>query len=381
MRARWCTVHRWLGLVCGPLFVLQGLTGSALVFYREIDAWLNPRVFVAAQPLPAHSPSEILAAIQKAHPDRSRAWRLEVPSGANQAWTARYYFAEETRHRKFAPLQVTVDPYTLEVRESRLWGTYAMTFLYDLHYILLLDGIGSTLVALAGILLLASLVSGVRIWWPSRAGARTALTLKRRASAERRVYDLHKLGGIYGLVLMAVLALTGSMLARPEWFRPLLESLSPVYQMPSPKAVDIAAPWRVDADEAVRIARREFPDAAIRWIETPDTGEGVFRLRLQQPGEPSRRFPQTYVWIDATSGQVLARRDAREQSVSDTVLAWLHPLHNGEAFGLTGRWLVFIAGWIPLLLLVTGWMRWRSKVRAAVSRLDRDVAAAAGVFK
>jgi uncharacterized iron-regulated membrane protein len=50
------------------------------------------------------------------------------------------------------------------------------------------------------------------------------------------------------------------------------------------------------------------------------------------------------------------------------VLAWLHPLHNGEAFGLAGRVLACVAGLLPLLLMVTGVQRWADRRRAGRAR-------------
>jgi uncharacterized iron-regulated membrane protein len=69
------------------------------------------------------------------------------------------------------------------------------------------------------------------------------------------------------------------------------------------------------------------------------------------------------VWIDAYDGRVLAIQDARARHAGNALLAWLHPLHNGEAFGLIGQWLTVAAGLLPLLLFVTGLMRWRHKAR------------------
>lgn len=43
-------VHLWLGLSLGLLFVLLGLTGSALVFYPEMDGWLNLSASTEAAP-------------------------------------------------------------------------------------------------------------------------------------------------------------------------------------------------------------------------------------------------------------------------------------------------------------------------------------------
>ena len=53
----------------------------------------------------------------------------------------------------------------------------------------------------------------------------------------------------------------------------------------------------------------------------------------------------------------------------------MHPLHNGEAFGLAGRLLAFAGGLLPTLLLVTGWLRWRHKCAARRLSAARRVAA------
>ena len=69
-------VHLWLGLSLGALFAVMGLTGSALVFYQEVDAWLHPEVRVSTS-LPApgwDSPvwDQALATVRTRWPERGR---------------------------------------------------------------------------------------------------------------------------------------------------------------------------------------------------------------------------------------------------------------------------------------------------------------------
>ncbi|MGH8612088.1 MAG: PepSY domain-containing protein, partial [Gammaproteobacteria bacterium] len=51
-RKLWLQLHLWLGLILGLFLSVFGITGSILVFYQEIDEWLNPDLLTVA-PRPA----------------------------------------------------------------------------------------------------------------------------------------------------------------------------------------------------------------------------------------------------------------------------------------------------------------------------------------
>lgn len=371
LRETWVRLHLFLALTAGLVFVLAGLTGSLLAFYVEIDRWLNPEIAVGATTEPRQSHEAVFRAIRAAHPSRDGSWRLEMPMSDTAPVTARYYRPAETAHLAFAPLMVSIDPFSLQVRASRLWGDTAMTWLYDLHYALLLDRGGRTTLGVIGIALMLSLASGVVLWWPRAGRYAGALTFKRRAGSARRTYDLHKLGGIYGLVVLAVVVGSGVLLELSHWVNPLIDRASPLFPTPAVQSQRIGDAPRLAVDDAVRVASMNFPDATLRWIETPDGPSGTYRINLRVANEPGVRFPRTNVWIDQYSGEVLAIRDRQLNSAGDTLLDWLHPLHNGEAFGMAGRIVVAISGLIPLLLFVTGVMRWRQKRRARNAALHR----------
>lgn len=371
-------LHRWLGLALGAVFVLLGLTGSLLVFYTEIDAVIDPALAGAQVQkqvqapvqnqvgLPPQVPSwqAVLDTLQQAHPQRDRGWRIELTPVAQGLVTARYLKPAETAGAFFKPLLVTVNPTDGRVLANRYWGDFAATWVFDLHYTLLAGDTGRVVVGLVGLALLLALVLGLLLWWPRRGHWASALRLKLDGSRQRRHYDLHKLAGVGGGALLLVLAATGAALALPEWVDPPLQALSPPLSMPSPKAPRLAGQPLISLDEALARARAHWPECTPRWVDTPPAGGALYRLRVALPGTPSQRFPRSYLWIDAHTGAVLATRDARQQSASDAVLAWLHPLHNGEAFGLTGRIVTVVCGLLPLLLAVTGWQRWLDRRRA-----------------
>lgn len=363
-RQRWLAVHLYLGLLLGLIISIVGLSGSLLVFYVELDEYLNPELSVAHSGQARLSSESLFQALLKAEPGRQRSWRLEIPEASQQAMTARYYKPAETTEHGFAPLLVSVDPYTGEILQRRFWGQFAMTWLYDLHYTLLLDQPGKIIMAILGGGLLLSLFSGVYLWWPKVSKLKTALTLKAKASRERFNYDLHKLAGVYSLLIMLVLTVTGIALEIPQYVNPILGFFSPLHSQVKPHSVlPVAGRQRISLDQAVSVGLSVFNDARVCWIETPDGELGSYRINLRQPGEPSMRFPKTNVWVDQYDGHVLAINDPKTVAASDTLISWFHPLHSGEALALPGRLLVFVTGLMCPLLFVTGVIRWRQKCR------------------
>lgn len=365
LRARpyWLRLHRWLGLALGLWFTLLGLTGSVLVFYVELGEWPARAMMSRGEP-PAVDPDAVLATLRAIEPQRQGAWRIEMPLADDRPLRARYYRPIERGGAMFAPLMVTLDPRSLEVLQRYFWADEPLTWIYDLHYSLLLDRPGRTAVGVIGLALGLSLISGAWLWWPSSARARAAWQPRLRPGAMRGLYDLHALSGLYGALLLLMLALTGAALALPEVTQALLAPAVDMHLSSAPKPAAPPASAALKLVDAVAIARARWPEGEPRWIESSgETASPIF-IRLYQPGEPSRRFPRTLIWIDSISGEVLRVNDAAHARSGDQVLAWLHPLHNGEVFGLVGRMLVCALGLLPSLLLITGWMRWRRKRRA-----------------
>ncbi len=361
MRAAVRRIHLWLGLTVGLLFALIGLTGSALVFYPELEGSLSaPLRAVPAGARPA-SWQAVYDTLRRDCPDRPGAWRIEVTPGGG-AVPARYYNPPETAAPgRFAPLLVWVDPVHMRVIRSGFWGHTVVTWLYDLHYRLLLDAPGGTAVGIAGIAMLILVASGIWAWWPRPGTWRRALRFKRDAVPIRRLYDLHKTVGLASLVLLLLVTATGVMLDLPDQTRAVIATASPLYHAPMPQVQP--RPGALSLDRLVAIGRARVPDGQLAWIETPAGPGGTVRLNLSRPGEPSRRFPRTNLWLDPHDGHVVAYRDGMDHSAGDAVLDWLHPLHGGEAAGLAGRIAIFLSGLAPAVLMVTGWLRWRRRAR------------------
>jgi len=355
-------VHLWMGLSLGALFVLAGITGAILVFYVEIDAALHPPLDVGPPTDPAPVLDAAYATVRQAYPDKAGPWRFEL-TGTMAAIPARYYDPPERAGQAFAPMLVWLSPDGRQVLRRDYWGDTVMTFLYDLHYRLLMGKTGAVVMGCAGLAMLVLLVTGLWAWWPAAGRFAKALRYKPAAVPLRRLRDLHKLTGLISLLLLVLLVGTGVMLSLPQQSNAVLGwLLAPVDVSPPVRAGPPTGRAPVPPQRALALALAALPGSSARWIETPDAVHGVYTLRMQVPGDPSPRFPHSFVHVDAYDGRVLAAVDARQAGPATAVNNWLHPLHDGSVLGLATRWLAVLAGLVPLALYITGILRWRLRV-------------------
>ena len=366
-------LHQLLGLGVGVFFVLLGLTGSLLVFYPEVDSEIHPSVPSAPKPSGDISAQKVYDVLRREYPDRMGSWRIELPMKRGQAIAARYYKPVETAHQKFAPLMVTLDPSTYQVTSSRYWGRYPMTWIYDLHYTLLADDWGHNTVGLIGVILLMSLLLGWWLWMPRWGRIGRSMKPVIRSQPVKKMYDLHVMSGVYGGILLAILALTGVVLAYPHASQRLASTLLE-FERPMPTSRNLLAPRQTQAnlDMLVQDSKVLFPHAEVRWVETSGVDGREVTLRLFNGNEPSRRFPQTYLKWHPVTAELLHQRDYHQLPTGDKLWAWVHPLHNGEAFGIFGRILVTLLGLLPAILMVTGFLRFMQKRRARALTRARE---------
>ncbi len=252
----WWSVHWWLGLWAGSVFVLSGLTGSALVFYQAIDEWLNPERRTVVVSGPYRSFDDMVAAARAARPDLPGPYGLFLPgdrTGVVEAWFKAP--VGETGH--IQDIEVTIDPYRAEVlSRDRIWGQTVVSFIYELHKAWLLDEVGEAVVGCAGLLLVLSIGSGLYLWWPKAGRYRQAITFNPRGTRSRRYYDAHKLTGVAGSLMLLVLAGTGVYLEFPNYIVPLVKAVLPVPVEIERHSTVTLGTRPIPVDRAVAIARR-----------------------------------------------------------------------------------------------------------------------------
>ncbi|MDP3878428.1 MAG: PepSY-associated TM helix domain-containing protein [Methylobacter sp.] len=375
-RAIWIKVHFYLALIAGFFFALIGLTGSVSVYREELDTLLNPKLVIEQPQDKRQSLDNMLAAVRAAHPNRYGAWTLEMPRSAKGVVTFWYDKPRETFFELYAPLMVSVNPYTAEVVASRFWGQTLTTWLLDLHTQLQLDRLGWNAVGLLGVLLIFSIGSGVYLWWPGASGIWGALKIRHKAGMIQLAFDLHRVTGLLSASVLLLLALSGCLLSYPALLQTLAGSSGMEHGETGRDILSTAQPNNhpVSLESAEFLARGPFSRAELRRVTTPAGDSGIYRINLRQSSEINQRHPYTTVWVDRWSGHIKEVRDPSRFSGGEVFASWIWPLHTGEAVGASGRFIWFIAGLMPLVLYVSGLLHWLHR-RGKVN--DREVNLAA----
>jgi uncharacterized iron-regulated membrane protein len=367
-RLIWLKVHLWLALSAGLFFVLIGLTGSISVYRETVDEFLNPQLVIDNAQGKQQSLDRIMVSVRNAHPKRYGSWTLEMPQSPHSMITAWYDKPTETFFELYAPLMVSVNPYTAEVVASRFWGQTVTTWLLDIHTQLLMNRFGWNTVGILGVLLSLSVCSGLYLWWPGYRNIIAAFKIDYRMGAIKLLFDVHRITGVFIAPVLLLLSLTGFLLSYPEILEKVVGSSGMAHGETGPSIASTATPNNhpMGLESAEFIARGTFPRTKLRRVTTPTGESGIYRINLRQPGEVNQRHPFTTVWVDRWSGQVKDVRDPFRFTSGETALTWIWPLHTGEALGYKGRFIWFLAGPGLLFLYVSGVLRWlhrRGKVQ------------------
>ena len=370
-------LHLYAGLWFGALFVLLGLTGSAIAWMPELDAYLNPNLLQASMPAPGQAfqvtPRTLQAVVDTlaADPAYGKPSQLNPPADARDVYVASYRQAGKPSPFSQAIVrQVMVDPYTLQVKGERDWGRFGLTRpllmsgMFHLHRYLLSGDVGKTITGISGVALLLMAVSGICLWWPRLqwTAIRRALTVSHGGSWPRFNYTFHKAAGFFAAPVLAVIAFSGIYFNLPQLIVPVVALVSAAPDTAKLKNVQQEGAV-LDAGQAMAAAQQLYPQARVSRIVLPAKQDQPYEIRVRQPGEIADGDGATRITLDARSGLPLRIRDPLRAPAGDVFLGWQFPLHTGQAFGVAGRAFITVFGSMPLLFLLTGTLVWWKRRR------------------
>ncbi len=373
-------VHRWIGIGLCLAFIPLGLSGSYLVWRGEIERAVHPARYPANAAPAALPASAYLAAAQAAFGERASPSVLRLPERQGDPVVvtgqgrrdARGPGASSGRGRLQRPPGLTawLDPASgrpLDVGDPR---SGLSGWMHDLHGQLFMFGGGRRLVGWIGWAMLASSLTGLWLWWPRTGSVVAGLGWRRMGVLQ----NLHYLIGAWMVAPLAVLALTGALIAFPGFTRATVALVAPVGPPraggPGRNGQPLAR-TRLSADEAVAAARAAVPDGRLLMLSVPTRGASApaWKVQLARASAP----PATVVVADEP-GAGAALQPAPAQRAGDSLIRLNRTVHDGNGMALVWKLIISLAGAAPTLLALTGVSIWASRrlrrPRAEAQRAD-----------
>jgi uncharacterized iron-regulated membrane protein len=355
MSKRIWQIHSWLGLVAGLGLLVIGVTGSLLVFAKELETLFNPefmRVEAGAGPrLPLN---ELLRATSEALPDYEiTGWliRHDEPELADVV----YAIAHGSDQWRVA----TVDPYTGRVLASPRENTATFTgWMLELHYMFFADHAGMLVTGVLAVLLCGLGITGV---WLYRDFWRNLFRLRWRASARIFFSDLHKAVGIASVAFNLLLGFTG---AYWNFTHVIGEWIEGEHEQPVVTGRMYAD--QISLDALVAEGARRIPGFRANFISLPSEPKAGFTLwgRVAS-GNPLRGSYGSTVTFDAQSGDFEAASNINEAGWWKQFVDMFEPLHFGSFGGWPVKIIWCLAGLAPGLLALSGTMIWWKRRKAS----------------
>ncbi|WP_441235714.1 PepSY-associated TM helix domain-containing protein [Bradyrhizobium sp. 930_D9_N1_4] len=353
--------HRWLGLIGGAVVVLIGLTGSFIVFYREIDVALNPALYAPASPDQRVTVTEVMRAAAAA--DTAPISTILAPDRTWPVWIVIH--AHETEKGRYPNRWTTmVDPSNGTVLGRRDYVNAFALKVYRLHFTLLLyEWWGKELVGVVGVMLLGLSLSGLFLWWPRPGRFWRSVTVRKDVSLLRLVFDLHGATGFWALFALTVISITGVGIIFPDVVRPIVGLVSQPTPEPSSR-IEMPPPAgtpRLSPDAIIRSAEAAKPGRVVAMLSPPTETRNIWRVQFRADGADPAVRSRGAIWLDPWSGATVHDRTSDAMSMGDRYLAEQLWLHNGATLGFAGRLFVFAAGFAPLALFISGAIIWLKK--------------------
>ena len=386
-------IHLWLSVPFGLIITLVCFSGAMLVFENEVNEWFRRDLYyvetVKESPLPM---DKLLEKVATTLPDSVSVTGVSISSDPGRAY--------QVSLSKLRRASLYVDQYTGEVKGNSERSGFFM-FMFRMHRWLLdsmnpgNEGIfwGKMIVGVSTLLLVFVLISGIVIWWPrTRKALKNSLKITATKGWRRFWYDLHVAGGMYALIFLLAMALTGLTWSFP-WYRTAFYKVFGVevqqraaqgheQKSDAQKRNTKLAAHREKKREGNEVRKGErsrrpennhsdmysVTSPFVYWQEIYD------KLRRQNPeykqisissGTASvsfnrfgnQRASDRYSF-NTDNGEFTETSLYQHQDKSGKIRGWIYSVHVGNWGGMFTRILTFIAALLGSALPLTGYYLW-----------------------
>lgn len=356
MKKAFRKIHLWLSVPFGLIITVICFSGAALVFEDEVMELCRRDLYyvekVSGAPLPVEY---LIEKVSETLPDGVAVTGISISSDAERA--CRVSLSKPRR------ASVYVDQYTGEVKGRYERAPFFLT-MFHLHR-WLLDSMkpdggifwGKMVVGVSTLMFVFVLVSGIVIWWPrTKKALKNSLKIVADKGRFRFLHDLHVAGGMYVLILLLVMALTGLTWSFP-WYR------AGFY-----KVFGVEAKQGTGHHDAPQATATSYACWQQVYEELKERNDGYKQITVSNGSATvsferfgNQRASDRYTF-NPSNGEITGTALYKDADASGKIRGWIYSVHVGSWGGMFTRVLTFIAALLGGTLPLTGYYLWIRRI-------------------
>lgn len=366
-------IHLWLSVPFGLIITVICLSGAALVFEDEIMEGYRHDLYyvekVGEAPLPV---GQLVEKVARTLPDGVTVTGVSISSDAERAYQVNLSKPRRT--------SVSVNQYTGEVKGRNERAPFFLA-MFKLHR-WLLDSMkpdggifwGKMIVGVSTLMFVFVLISGIVIWWPrTKKVLRNSLKIAANKGWRRFWYDLHVAGGMYALVFLLLMALTGLTWSF-SWYRTGFYKMFGVEmrQGAAHGTTQTAHDGKTERKPAEGHRKGKRTSLYTHWQQVYEVlaernagyrqitvSNGSANVSFERFG--NQRATDRYTFNPQT-GEITEAALYKDADASGKIRGWIYSVHVGSWGGLFTRILTFIAALLGGALPLTGYYLWIRRI-------------------
>lgn len=361
-------IHLWLGLASGLVVLIVTLTGSILVFEKEIDEWVN-KDFFFVKPAGTRLSVDSLLATARQHDKAFRVTSFQLSTGEPDHSVI--FYGKKNKET----IWMAVNPYTAQVLGTINHDKRFFTIVLQLHRYLCMGKVGKAITGVSCLIFLSLIITGLILWWPKkRREWQQRLKIKWKARAKRFNWDLHAVGGFYVHLVIFLIALTGLTWSY-QWFnngifqvfdgKPQRKYITPPNQL----SQAIPAGFYESIYQRTNQQLAYKGEVEITVPPADSLSVRVSKLNL----EASYSNVVDYIYYEKGTGRILQERLYKNETMGMKVRRIIYPIHTGNIYGWPTKVLALIGTLVAFSLPITGlriWLGRRKKKKVTASRIS-----------
>lgn len=335
-------IHLYLGLTCGLIASFSGLTGSLYVWQPEITAFLNPKLLTVEnfETINERSFLKTAASLSEIHKDSIT--QLLLPYREQQTISILFKNGKTLYYH----------PVTQNFLGEKTTSISFFEYLLSLHRTLGIRNIGKYIIGGSTVLFLIFLLtSGAYIWWKIYVNnLLKGFKINWNQKKSKLNFNIHKALGIYFLIPLAIIAFSGAYFTYSTYYKSALKVLDS-FTKTSPNTHKNHLENTINFNDLLRNSTEHY---ALRAIYFPKDSTDKYQFRYIKDRPIKAGLRKTKEVALTLTGNATILSDFGIDSNSNRIAAQFYPIHIGEIMGIFGRILVFVAGFIPFILFITG---------------------------